>query len=514
MLIDAADFDDANAISLSADVVIAGAGTVGLFIASRLAKCGRSVMIVEAGRRVAEAADPVKCVGKDHNGARIGRAIGLGGTSTLWGGQLAEFEERDLRRSECPWPLSYDELAGWYNETYRALGLPGLYSAAQFQRALRIPRQEHSTIEHFFTSWLPQPNFAILLKDKTVLSRDIEIILNATVDGFRFDEGRCVELSAAVPSGRRLTIRGGAYIIAAGTLASSQLFLTAQRRDDVPWRENELVGAYFHDHLGGPVADLKIKDERRFRAFFENGFALGRKVQPKLRFQSNALSWASTSVCGFFSFDSSLSEQLANTKRLIRGFRSGLAFSSLRTIASDAFKLGGTLLPIAVRFVRDRRILALFDRGVRYCVQAEQIPIRGSRIRLADSSGRTEGPLPIALEWQVDGGELDSIRRFARETNSYLECTCIGSLQFEESFWNNDAMLLSQLSDTYHQCGGLRMSAQSRNGVVDPECRVWGSTNVFVAGSAVFPTSSYANTTLTSLAMAARLSATLERMRF
>lgn len=94
MLIDAADFDDANAISLSADVVIAGAGTVGLFIASRLAKCGRSVMIVEAGRRVAEAADPVKCVGKDHNGARIGRAIGLGGTSTLWGGQLAEFEER------------------------------------------------------------------------------------------------------------------------------------------------------------------------------------------------------------------------------------------------------------------------------------------------------------------------------------------------------------------------------------------------------------------------------------
>jgi choline dehydrogenase-like flavoprotein len=41
--------------------------------------------------------------------------------------------------------------------------------------------------------------------------------------------------------------------------------------------------------------------------------------------------------------------------------------------------------------------------------------------------------------------------------------------------------------------------------VVDAQCRVHSTENLFVAGSAVFPTSSQANPTLTLIAMSLRL---------
>jgi choline dehydrogenase-like flavoprotein len=54
------------------------------------------------------------------------------------------------------------------------------------------------------------------------------------------------------------------------------------------------------------------------------------------------------------------------------------------------------------------------------------------------------------------------------------------------------------------------MSASPQQGVVDPECRVWGTSNLYVAGAAIFPSSSHANTTFTALALAARLAATIQ----
>jgi len=42
-------------------------------------------------------------------------------------------------------------------------------------------------------------------------------------------------------------------------------------------------------------------------------------------------------------------------------------------------------------------------------------------------------------------------------------------------------------------------------GVVDSNCKVHGVSNLFIAGSSVFPTGGYANPTLTFVALAIRL---------
>jgi hypothetical protein len=56
-----------------------------------------------------------------------------------------------------------------------------------------------------------------------------------------------------------------------------------------------------------------------------------------------------------------------------------------------------------------------------------------------------------------------------------------------------------------HLMGTTRMGTSRSNSVVDADCRVHGYGNLFVAGSSVFPTSGYANPTLTIVALALRL---------
>jgi choline dehydrogenase-like flavoprotein len=53
------------------------------------------------------------------------------------------------------------------------------------------------------------------------------------------------------------------------------------------------------------------------------------------------------------------------------------------------------------------------------------------------------------------------------------------------------------------------MGENERMGVVDRDCRVFGSANLFLAGSAVFPTSGEANPTLTAVALGMRLAGLL-----
>ena len=63
----------------------------------------------------------------------------------------------------------------------------------------------------------------------------------------------------------------------------------------------------------------------------------------------------------------------------------------------------------------------------------------------------------------------------------------------------------------YHHMGTTRMSLSPRDGVVDPDCRVHGVRNLYVAGSSVFPTGGWANPTLTILALAHRLADHLQQ---
>jgi choline dehydrogenase-like flavoprotein len=57
----------------------------------------------------------------------------------------------------------------------------------------------------------------------------------------------------------------------------------------------------------------------------------------------------------------------------------------------------------------------------------------------------------------------------------------------------------------WHHMGTTRMDPDPRKGVVDPDCRVHGLSNLHVGGASVFPTGGCANPVLTTIALVVRL---------
>jgi choline dehydrogenase-like flavoprotein len=53
--------------------------------------------------------------------------------------------------------------------------------------------------------------------------------------------------------------------------------------------------------------------------------------------------------------------------------------------------------------------------------------------------------------------------------------------------------------------GTTRMGTDPATSVVDPECRIHGMDNLWIAGSSVFPTGGWSNPTLTIIALSLRL---------
>jgi choline dehydrogenase-like flavoprotein len=206
-----------------------------------------------------------------------------------------------------------------------------------------------------------------------------------------------------------------------------------------------------------------------------------------------------------------LAEKLQNLKLLIRALKSGVAYSKLNTLPKDIWAVGLSLFPLAVRYIRDGRILAFFDKALEFHVQAEQLPTVESRIQLVNDECGADGLFRATVNWKIDSKEIESIRIFAIRADQYLRKLGIAKLLIDDRIMHEDSSILTVLGDTYHQCGGMRMSSSPASGVVDHDGRVWETKNVFIAGASVFPTSSHSNCTLTALALTAKLASRLRR---
>ena len=64
-----------------------------------------------------------------------------------------------------------------------------------------------------------------------------------------------------------------------------------------------------------------------------------------------------------------------------------------------------------------------------------------------------------------------------------------------------------------HHMGTTRMSSSKKNGVVDKNCKVFGTTNLFIVGSSVFPTGGHANPTFTIIALSLRLGNFIKKIK-
>jgi choline dehydrogenase-like flavoprotein len=496
-------------------VVVIGSGAVGLYVASELAKRGVTVVVIESGGVPLDSfpTESYASVGRQHDGIRIGRSRSLGGTSNLWGGQLAEFQPVDFTGREwtddSPWPISYEEIAPYYRRTYENLGLGDHIDDDQVWSHLPTGRpQLDEGLEVFLTRWLPVPSFSVRNEQLIDSGRTLLVLLNHTAVGFTGTKDLVTGVRVVDEHGAQDVVAGDSFVLTAGTIETARLLLHSAEASDwaCPWRDNALIGARFQDHLGGKIAAVHPEDNRVFFRTFCNIVWASRKYQPKVRLRNETLeSLRTPNVQGQLVFESSITENLVYLKQFTKAALYSRKVSGVGDLVRNVRACWKYLVPIVWSYAKDHRVFEPRSSRITLVTQAEHVPLDASRITIDRSSLDRHGLPRVVVDWRVPPETVDSIREFALRCGRALQAARLARVEIDADLLNRDFRFLDTLRDTNHQAGGAIMGASERTGVVDRDLRVFGTGNLYVGGAATFPTAGSANTTFTALALATRL---------
>jgi hypothetical protein len=242
-------------------IVIVGAGTAGLYLANQLVLKGKNVLLLEAGNMSISSfhGSEYKSVGHKNNGITIGRSKGIGGTSNLWGGQLAEFTEDEFKGSNSfnqpIWPFEWEELNEYYDLVYAALGLG--VKRPNKSRLYESCEGENNYLEKFYSRWLRVPSFKKLYYDVLKESSQFKVICNAVLDSLEFNNDVCCSLTYIENGVKKKITDFESLVLANGTLEIVRSLLISAKKDNVPFKNNKLIGSY--NYMFEAVDDIKKK---------------------------------------------------------------------------------------------------------------------------------------------------------------------------------------------------------------------------------------------------------------
>jgi choline dehydrogenase-like flavoprotein len=137
----------------------------------------------------------------------------------------------------------------------------------------------------------------------------------------------------------------------------------------------------------------------------------------------------------------------------------------------------------------------------------EQAPNRNSKVVISDRRDAL-GSLVADLDWQLSEADYRSYRIGHDIVGTELAALGWGRMMPEEV---TPDLVRSRVAGVNHHIGTTRMSATPSGGVVDPDCKVHGISNLYVGGSSVFPSAAGGSPTMMIIALSLRLSELLRR---
>ncbi|HEX5284874.1 MAG TPA: GMC oxidoreductase [Bryocella sp.] len=504
MEIDLAQLDSSAATSdlLRAPICIIGGGIAGLTLAHKLITLGHEVLLLESGGHTREYLDPVEQAGHPHPGSSEPRPRALGGTSLTWGGQLLAFPN-----GETAWPISSADLKPFTSEAERLLAVDSLpYDAAAFFAEIRQPApsllNQLPHIEASLSKFAPfsHRNLAHTLGRKLRAHSKARIVLHATVTELLLasTRDRIEAVLVRSPSGQTLRIEAAQFILATGTIETARLLLAScSVAPEGIANQHDQVGRNFHDHLTVTAATLnepartQLLTAARPWAYQGTLHALKLSASPELQRQLNL-----SPILAHLTIDEPETSGIGALRALLRARQQSNVASTLRSA-----------LPQLPRALADAARLTLSARKQhrRYVSPRANIQLRLNAAQRTPSASRiTISPaLKPILDWRIDPAELTTLRAFTQHLRTHLS---IDGLTWNPALLNCDpAAPISDLDDARHAMGGACMGTDPRTSVVDPDLRVHGLRNLFIASAAVFPDGSPQLPTLPLMTVALRL---------
>ncbi len=537
--------------SLRTTVCVVGSGPAGITCAMELARRGIAVMLVESGGETFQDEAQAMCDAELADARRhatmqdaVRRAFG--GTSWLWGGRCIPFDPIDFEpRDYAPgtaWPIRYEELSPYYARAceYTNCGQPAFtldrLAAESASRPITARFQPGDVIASDLERWSGEPNFARRYRDWFEREPSVQLLLGATCVDIEPSADREHVASIVVARGAaRTRIVADHFVLACGGLEATRLLLNVNaRHGDRLGNRSGLLGRHYMGHISGKIASVRFDSEaartiyhfeRDAQGFYaRRRFTVPARVQREQQLLNTAmwldnhppadpahgngiLSFAYLALCtpviSRYLAPPAIAKLVANASaRKDRG-------AHVRNVCKDLAKIATFVPPFVYRryFARPRLpgfFLPSPNNVYALHYHAEQLPSRESRVTLADTAD-CHGMRRLRIDLRYQHADADSVVRCHALLDRHLRKTGAGRLEY----WMPEAervdAVLAQAADGFHQIGTARMAAHWRDGVVDPRCRVFGTDNLYVASSAVFPSSGQANPTLTIVALSARI---------
>ena len=537
MLADARSVADGTAVTT--DFCIVGAGPAGLSLAESLSRSGAKVCILGGGGKAADARAQSLCeaetIGDPYLAPVETRRRQIGGNANAWAIRLGDgrvgvryvpFDPLDFeRRPWVPnsgWPITYDDIEPYYRRAHRHCGAGAFeYDAAAYASPdAPVLKPAGARLASGVFHFGPADRFK--QPQRGVLGKSADVVL--------YEHAHCTELvgssNGAVVShavvrtfeGTTFRVFAKQFIVAAGGIETPRLLLASAT---LACAGNPALGRYHMDHLlrclgtfhpsrrtmfqqlglydlrrvgAEPVMGNLVLTPAEQRGARTSNACVSLMPNPKLR-QLRALLDAKA-----------LGEQISRGKLPAHALaRAGRVLKALPHVGAAAWDLLRHDISMVQGFSKGgwSKLAEPEHRYDHFDLLAfiEQVPDAGNRIELG--SERDALGMPKArVHWRWNEADKASVRHLRRVLKEDLESAGLGEVRVDDS----DAFCTGgERQGLAHHMGATRMSADASAGVVDSDCRVHGMTNLHIASSSVCTTGSYANPTLTIVALALRL---------
>jgi choline dehydrogenase-like flavoprotein len=523
-----------------ADICIVGAGAAGITLACEMDGSGLKIIVLEAGglKPVGADVDSYRGVATaPHPDPTQYRRMGLGGTTSLWGGRCIPLNPLDFKHrphvANSGWPIAYDEVAKHYP---RALDY---CDAGRFEfTATGSLQAPPPTIEGFdgrgeiLTDLIERyslpTDFGLKFRDQLIQSSDVTVLLEARCTGLKKAKGadviEFVEYMDKTGRVRRVSAR--TVVLASGGIEVPRLLMHSDSEGSGLGNHHDLLGRFYSCHFetvygrliarGAAVAFGFEKTSDgiycRRRLQFSEEF-MARHELPNMVFRlhfpdySNPMHGSSVMSAIYLAktllpaeyrtilrhnkeAEGSLGN-LAHLRNLFTGLPQLLKFASdwIFRIKLARRRLPYTLVPNA-------------DGSYPLEFNCEQTPEPSNRITLTRDCDQ-HGIRRVHVKWRLCDTDIDSACRGFRLLRESINGRSRSRFEFDDEKLRHDIAQSAPLGG--HHIGTARMGHSVHDGVVDKDCGVFEIPNLFIASAAVFPTSGYANPSLTIVALAIRL---------
>lgn len=462
------------------DICICGAGAAGVTLAKTLAEKGKKVVLLEGGdeKYTQQSQDCYK-------GESVGmpyyldsfRLRFLGGTTNHWSGRCRPFVKEDFFPKVINglpgWPIEHVELERYLPGAKKILGLPEENTFKPIPGTIRFESQVFEPDESIVSEKPVRfgEKYAELLSESTNI--DLFINANTTEILLENDSETVGKVIVKTFSGKEDSVLADKYILCMGAIENARILLNSNKQvEEGIGNKTDMVGRCFMEHfnveMGSFIAEQgKWKNNLRMEYFTKPSYIRENKLG-----MANVTFYITTKLKAY--------GRTKDIKKLFNRLSCEMGVSDKLQFIYKHDCLG------------DGKISSL----------CEQFPNKESRITLGKEQDELGIPRVI-LDWKMSEADERSIRHIVLEIAKEFAKNNLGRVKLASYILDKESSIPTNIHS--HQMGTTRMAARPEEGVVDSNCRVFDTKNLYIAGSSVFSTGGGGNPTMPIVQLALRL---------